>query len=279
MQRAQGSRSRILTPCHDMTGRPIEPRALALLAITAIAIIALGIYGPIPQPAGYHEFADQRSLVGIPHFANTLSNLPFLLVGIAGIFLFRHGIPAGALAPLKPAYLVLFASVALLFFGSAWYHLAPSDATLAWDRLPMTLAFMAFFAAIIGEHISLRLGRRLLLPLLMLGVLSVVYWRLSDSGDGGDLRLYVLVQFLPMLLIPAIILLYPPALRPMRHVWALLGLYGVAKVLECLDEPVLRATGLVSGHTVKHLVAAIAVYAFLLGLSRRRPVPSTLSGQ
>ena len=256
-----------------MTKRPVPLKGVLLLALAAIATVAVGLHGPIPQPSGYHAFADGRSLAGIPHFADTVSNLPFLLVGVAGLALFLRGTPRGALPALRPAYLAFFAGTALLFPGSAYYHLAPSDSTLAWDRLPMTLAFMAVFAIIIGEHVSPRLGGRLLLPLLLFGAFSVLYWRATDSGNGGDLRLYVIVQYLPMLLIPAIVLLYRSALQPTSCLWALLGSYGAAKALEFLDAPVFRATGFVSGHTLKHLAAALGVSFLLLGIVRRRPAP------
>ena len=252
---------------------PPQLRGVLLLVLAAIAVVAVGLHGPIPQPSGYHAFADGRGLLGIPHFADTLSNLPFLLVGVTGLILFSRRTPPGALPALRPAYLSFFLGTALLFPGSAYYHLAPSDSTLAWDRLPMTLAFMAVFAIIIGEHISPRLGIRLLLPLLLFGALSVLYWRATDSGNGGDLRLYVIVQYLPMLLIPVIVLLYRSALEPTSYLWALLGSYGVAKALEFLDAPVLRITGVVSGHTLKHLVAALGVWFLFLGFIRRRPVP------
>lgn len=261
----------------SMLKRLPDVRALVLLVAAFIAVVAVGLHGPIPQPSGYHAFADGRSLFGIPHFADTLSNLPFLLVGIAGLLLFGRRSPQGALPLLRPAYLTLFTATALLFPGSAYYHLVPSDATLAWDRLPMTIAFMAVFAIIIGEHISPRLGRRLLLPLLLFGALSVLYWRATDSGNGGDLRLYVVVQYLPMLLIPAIVLMYRSALEPTSYLWALLGSYGLAKALEFLDAPVLRITGFVSGHTLKHLAAALGVAFLLLGFMRRRAAPNGAS--
>ncbi|MFN7987907.1 MAG: alkaline phytoceramidase [Thermoanaerobaculia bacterium] len=257
------------------TRKPSLPlRGVLLLTVAAVAIVGVALHGPIPQPSGYHDFADGRSLGRIPHFADTLSNLPFLLVGVAGLTLFWRRTPPGALPALRPAYLAFLVGTALLFPGSAYYHLAPTDSTLAWDRLPMTLAFMAVFAIIIGEHISPRLGIRLLLPLLLFGALSVWYWRATDSGNGGDLRLYVLVQYLPMLLIPVIVLLYRSALAPTSYLWALLGSYGAAKALEFLDAPVFRMTGFVSGHTLKHLAAALGVYFLYLGFIRRRPAPA-----
>jgi hypothetical protein len=245
-----------------------------LLGVVVVATTAVTLYGPIPQPADYHAFADGRALLGVPNFADTLSNVPFLAVGLAGLFLLRRGVPPGGLPALRPAYVTLFAGTALLGPGSAWYHLAPSNPTLTWDRLPMTVAFMSFLTIVIGEHVGVRLARRLHLPLLLAGVLSVVYWRATDSGDGGDLRPYVLVQFVPMLLVPATLLLYRCALEPTWHLWALVACYGAAKGLELADEPVLAATGFVGGHTLKHLASAAGLAFLLPALVRRRPPES-----
>jgi hypothetical protein len=249
-----------------------QVRPLILFGVTLVAILALAVHGPIPQAADYHSFADQRPWLGLPNFSNTLSNLGFLLVGAAGLWALRRGVPAGGLALLRPAYLVFFDSTALLFPTSGIYHLWPSNATLAWDRLAMAIAFMAFFAAVIGEYIDSRLGARLLVPLVLIGIVSVAYWRLTDTGDGGDLRPYLLVQFLPMLLIPFIAVSYPPSLRPPWYLWALLASYGLAKLLELLDDPILRLSQGLSGHTLKHIVAAIGIAFFLLGLYLRRSV-------
>ena len=247
-----------------------DPRLVVLLGIVLCAVIGLAVHGPIPQPVGYHQFADQRSFFGVPHFNDTFSNLPFLVVGLAGLFALRRGVPSGGLEALRPAYAIFFAGSALLLLGSGYYHLYPSDATLTWDRLPMTVAFMAFFAVVIGEHMDPRLGLRFLAPLVSLGIVSIAYWRLTDNGDGGDLRLYVLVQFLPMLLIPLIALLYRSSLRPSSYLWALLASYGLAKALEFLDQPIFNATHFISGHTLKHLAAALGITFFLIGLYRRQ---------
>ncbi len=250
-------------------------RGLVILGLSLAAGLALLIHGPIPQDAAYHGFADQRAYWGMPNGVDTLSNLAFLVVGLAGLHALRRGVPAGGLPPLRLAYALFFAGAALLFPTSGYYHLWPDNAGLAWDRLAMTISFMAFFASILGEHVSPRLGARLLLPLILLGILSVVYWRLTDQGDGGDLRLYLLVQFLPMLLVPFILLTYPSRLRPTAYLWAVIGWYLLAKGLESLDEPILHLTGLVSGHSLKHLAAALGIASFLLALYRRRPDPES----
>lgn len=255
-----------------MTREPRRWRYWLILAIVAAAVLALARHAPIPQDTSYHAFADCRSALGIPNIANVLSNLPFLLVGVAGLLaLYRERLP-GALKQLFAAYTLFFFGSALIAFGSAYYHLAPDNGTLVCDRLPMTLAFMAFVAIIIGEHLRPAWGRRGLPLLLLFGILSVVYWWLTEMRGHGDLRPYVLVQFLPILLIPIILLLFPSALSNVGLMWATVGTYAAAKVLELLDERIYRALRMVSGHTLKHLMAAVGVYCLLLALRRRSPV-------
>jgi hypothetical protein len=169
---------------------------------------------------------------------------------------------------------VLSVGVTLVGIGSGYYHWQPSNQTLVWDRLPMTLAFMALFAIVLGEHIALILTRRLLLVLLVLGVLSVVYWRITEQAGHGDLRAYILVQFLPILLIPLILLLYP---RPGDGaLWLALAAYVIAKLLEQFDVTVYAHLGVISGHSLKHVAAAAGMAALLLGLRSRisRPAPA-----
>ncbi len=171
---------------------------------------------------------------------------------------------------LFPAYHILFAGVLLTAFGSAWFHLAPDNDTLFWDRLPMTIAFMSLVAIIVGEHISERLGRSLLWPLLAVGAISVIYWDYSEAQNAGDLRLYGLVQFLPMLLIPAILLVYESVFDRTRFIWILFVLYALAKAFELLDAPLYSLGELVSGHSIKHLCAALGPIVLLYGGMKRR---------
>ncbi|MBI2224282.1 MAG: ceramidase domain-containing protein [Betaproteobacteria bacterium] len=247
-------------------------RLSILLAVAAASAVAVAFLEPIAQPSGYHVFADRRRIWGVPNFWDVVSSLPFLAVGLAGTIQLLGPWPRGALLSLRPAYLFFFISMIFAAFGSAYYHLAPTHDTLVWDRLPMAVAFMAFFAVIVGEHISARLGRLLLWPLLAFGLVSVAYWHVTEEAGRGDLRLYIIVQYLPMALIPLILLLFPSAFSHVRWIWALLGAYGVAKLLELADEPVFSALHVVSGHTLKHLVAALGVYLFLHALRRRHPL-------
>jgi hypothetical protein len=235
----------------------------ALLSIIACAGIILTLFThPIPQSPEYHRFADDRNLCGIPNFWNVMSNLPFVIIGIVGIaFLLRRRkettFDAGGLT--------FFSGILLTGFGSVWYHLHPDNHTLIWDRLPMTIAFMAFFSVIIRECMHAEAGKKLLWPLLFLGVLSVYYWQMTESRGQGDLRFYFLVQFLPMLLIPLILLLFKSHGLPKRYFWLVLFAYVIAKVFEIKDVEIFHTTG-ISGHTVKHLMAAVAPLIFLVGL-------------
>jgi hypothetical protein len=251
----------------------VRLRAPLLLVVALAMIVALAVHAPIAQDLAYHRFADARTLLGIPNFWNVASNLPFVIVGAFGLFALPRRLHAIEPA-LKSAYLVLFLGVALVGFGSGYYHWSPNNETLVWDRLPMTLAFMAFFAIILGEHVSLSLARWLLWPLLAFGVGSVLYWQASERAGHGDLRPYILVQFLPMLLIPLILLLYP---RPGRGaIWLALAAYVAAKLFEQFDAQVYAALGGISGHSLKHLAAAAGMAALLAGLRApiSRPMPS-----
>ena len=169
---------------------------LAMLAL-AVTVAALAL-PPLPQPLEYHQFADQRTLLGIPNFFNVSSNVAFLLVGGAGVvLLLRNRSPHASQPLLDPSvrrpYLVLFAAVALTCVGSAYYHLAPDNSRLAWDRLPMSVGFMALLAAMISERIHPRAGMALLGPLVLVGIASVLYWQWSEAAGTGNLRPYVAV--------------------------------------------------------------------------------------
>ena len=246
-------------------------RDIAVFAGTALVVIAVLVFvGPIPQDPAYHAFADARPFLGIANFANVVSNLPFLVIGAWGVgYVMRHG-HAVCLPGLELAYVVFFSGVLLTALGSAYYHLVPANEPLAWDRLPMTIGFAGLFAIIVGEFVSARIGRLLVIPLLIVGIVSVEYWIWSETRGAGDLRPYALFQFLPMLLIPIILLLYRPAIGHARYFWVMLGCYALSKTAEFLDAPIFAAGGIVSGHTLKHLFAAAATGTLLYALTQRR---------
>jgi hypothetical protein len=226
-----------------------------LLALAAAAAIA-GVFllDAIPQDPGYHAFADRREFFGVPNFWNVASNLPFLAVGALGLaWAGRIASPA-----LATHYRVLCTSIALVAFGSGWYHLAPSNASLAWDRLPMTVAFMALFTALVADRVSWLLGRALLWPMVAAGIASIAWWLRTEAAGAGDLRAYALVQFLPMLLIPLVLLLWRDGSLAARWLWLAFAAYVLAKLAEHFDATFFAATRLTGGHALKHLAAALA---------------------
>jgi len=242
-----------------------------LIILSAILIAAVFFIEPIPQDPAYHLFADTRSFLGVPNFWNVMSNIPFLLIGTAGIYYSRFKDRPGMMTELQYAYIVFFAGVFLTGFGSAYFHYAPGNSTLVWDRLPMTLGFMGFVAIIVGEHISLPAAKRMLVPLLIVGAGSVTYWNITETRGAGDLRPYAIVQFLPMLLIPLILLMYRSAYDKVGFLWFMIALYALSKLFEELDSETYEIGQLISGHSIKHVVAAVSAVVFLHGLHTRRP--------
>lgn len=240
---------------------------LAVLVLFAVAAALGAAWLPrIPQDPAYHGFADRRTLLGIPNAFNVLSNLPIALAGVFGALRLRRlAVPGQAMAGA-----VLCAAAVLVAAGSSWYHLAPSTAGLALDRLPIAAGFMALLALVIGDRVSARAGRLVLWPLVILGVASVVYWYWSETAGRGDLRPYAMAQFLPLLLIPLLLLSTRPASLRAMWLWATLASYALAKVSEHFDWPIFQVTdGLISGHTLKHLFGALAVLCALIALPVR----------
>jgi predicted membrane channel-forming protein YqfA (hemolysin III family) len=229
---------------------------------------------PLPQNPEYHNFADQRSFLGMPHFWNVVSNLPFALIGLLGcLWLLRTGSTSTTFVEPRErvAYFVFFLGEFLTCFGSAYYHSAPSNPTLVWDRLVFSLMLTSLFTIVVAEFVSVRVGRVLLVPMVGLGLFSVLYWGWSESAGRGDLRFYILVQFYPLLAIPLIILLFPSRYSHGGAFLATWVLYAAAKGCEHYDSQIQALTGFWSGHTLKHLVAAGASYVPLHALRRRSP--------
>lgn len=246
---------------------PLSVLALATLA----AIAALFLLPPIAQDPAYHNFADQRTMLSVPHFLNTASNLPFAVVGIWGLWVLSKRKGCFLVASERWPYRIFFAGVALTSVGSSYYHLAPSNDRLFWDRLPMTLGFMSIFAAVIGERINVKLGLRLLGPFLFTGLASVLYWRMTEASGAGDLRLYAVVQFYPLLAIPLMLALFPPRYTRGWGLIAALAVYGSAKVFEMTDAAIFSAGEIISGHSLKHIVAAASGLFVLQMLEKRAP--------
>ncbi|QFU25482.1 ceramidase [Shewanella eurypsychrophilus] len=236
-------------------------RHAVLICTIVISFVWIFSLDAISQDVGYHQFADNRGLLFIPHFLDLVSNLPFLIIGVLGV---RFCL-ASERRRKHAEWSVFFIGVILVSLGSAYYHFAPSNESLLWDRLPMTLGFMGLFSALMKESLGLRVGRFILVPAIILGITSVFYWRAVD-----DLRLYYWVQLLPIVTIPLVLLLYKSGSSHRGYLLIGLACYLMAKITEYLDETIYLVTfESVSGHTLKHLFTAGACYSILLMLRRR----------
>ena len=272
-----------IAPCGRSSAEAQMRMRVAALVVAVLLCFAIAFhFPPIPQDPAYHHFADTRTIAGIPDFWNVVSNALFLVFGVMGIaFTMRRHHLDDSHRFLSPAerwpYLIFFIGVLLTAFGSSYYHWNPNNATLVWDRLPMTLGFMSLLAAMIGERVGLRAGLVSLAPLLAFGLFSVVYWDVTESRGHGDLRLYALTQFGSLLVLLLLLALFPPRYTRGSDFMVALGFYVLAKALEVLDRRVFHATrGAMSGHALKHIAAAFAAYWILRMLKLRAPVPAPL---
>jgi hypothetical protein len=241
-------------------------KLLILILVLALFTFALFIsLDPIPQPMEYHAFADSRKFLGIPNAFDVISNLAFVVVGGGWLYWLRRTKSREGGHFQKTSeyriYQLFFLSVFFTGFGSAYYHLEPNNATLVWDRLPLAVAMVTILAAVIAERVHLKLGEWISIPLVIYAVVSVIYWDYSERQGSGDLRLYLLVQCLPLVLIPLILLMYPNRDRLIKYmIIALVGLLG-ARFTEFYDKEIFCLTSeTISGHTLKHLFAALAVF-------------------
>ena len=250
-------------------------RVLILMGLLVIGLFCLVALDPIPQSPNYHWFADTRSVLGIPNFNDVASNAGFAVVGILGAAVVVGSTHRAIFAEPSDAwpYLLFFIGVALVSVGSAYYHWAPSDNRLLWDRLPMSIAFMAFSSAIVADRIDLKAGNIWLLPVLIgFGVASLAYWNWTESFGRGDLRFYGFVQFYPMVAIPIVCLLFPEyRYLAGRYIALVVAWYALSKLLEHFDREVFDLLGhTFSGHTLKHLAATMATFVVLRILLARR---------
>ncbi|KAF7803628.1 alkaline phytoceramidase (APHC) [Senna tora] len=245
----------------------MRKRTVFAWVVAVVCFIVLMIVTPtIPQSQEYHDFADQRTFFGIPNALNVISNFPFLVIGLIGLVLcYQENYFKFSLQGELWGWTCFYVGVAAVAIGSSYYHLKPDDARLVWDRLPMTVAFTSIMAIFIIERIDERKGMISIVPL----VLAVVI-EMRDSLFFDDLRPYALVQFVPCIVIPLMAILLPPMYTHSTFwLWAA-GFYLLAKVLEAADKMVYEWTHhIVSGHTLKHLSAALVPVFLTLMLAKR----------
>src|SRR5687767_3952118 len=129
-----------------MTLKHFKAPDIILILVTVISFLIVFSMNRVGQDPAFHSFADQRNFFGIPNFYNVITNVPFVIVGVAGLIFFLSNKDGDKQLP---ARVILFVSVIAIGFGSAWYHYNPANSSLVWDRIPMTLTFMSYFSIVV----------------------------------------------------------------------------------------------------------------------------------
>ncbi|MBO43075.1 MAG: alkaline phytoceramidase [Rhodospirillaceae bacterium] len=244
-----------------------------LVGILIVLMVGALLLEPLPVDPNYHKFAARRSIWGIPNFSDVVSNLPFGIFGLMGLWLVfgssgrtifetrYHAVP----------YVIFFGAVSAITIGSSYYHWAPANGPLFWDRVPIAIAFMGLFAAFLADRIGQKMGVFCFMPSLIVFASGSLLWDLSHIGQGGDLRFYALVQIYPIITLPLLCWLFPKShYTTTKHMLLMVGWYVLAKILEVLDHSIYALLGgVVSGHSLKHLVASMAVFTVILMLKSR----------
>jgi hypothetical protein len=248
-----------------------------VIAFTLLCVVAAFVVPPMAQPLDYHDFVDRRAWFGIANFDDVASNISFLVAGVAGLVVvirretrFEYGYE-------RVAYAVFFIGMLLTAFGSSYYHLTPDNERLFWDRLPMTIAFMSLIATQVSERVNVRAGLYMLVPMLILGAASVVYWRATERAGAGNVMPYGILQGYSIVILLLATVLLPSRYTRGNDFYWVFAWYVAAKLLELFDRQIFALGGLVSGHTLKHLAAGIAGLVVCRMLVRRELAASVVA--
>lgn len=212
------------------------------------------------------------TFLDIPNALDVLSNVALVVVGFLGIITAGKRLRDNSFNAAVFQYLIFFSGVFLTGFGSFYYHLSPSNETLIWDRLPITILSIGFFCSVIAEMVSPKASLYLVGPLLLIGIGSVLYWNYTESLNCGDLRLYGVVQFLPLILIPLILLMYKLPENYLPFIIGLVFFYALSRLTEAFDHQIFETLRILSGHTLKHLFAAAAAFCIFIMMKNREDI-------
>lgn len=248
--------------------------AFCLLTLWLVALwvgpVLLDALGIALNPHGHshlhghgHPFVDARTMLGLPNAMDVLSNLPLALAGVWGLLVLpRSALPCAT----RRAAQVFFGGLLLTGFGSALYHWAPDATGLVWDRLGMAVTFAGALSLAVAERVGQGPARPMLWVALGLALVSAALPHLI-----GNVLPWAVVQFGGLALIVWAALQRPAASAIGVRLGALIAWYALAKALELNDTAVFHATGeLVSGHSLKHLAAALAAWPVLAAVRAPR---------
>jgi hypothetical protein len=230
-----------------------------LLLVFAITVMVLCLLDPIAQDLAYHNFSDCRTYFGVPHFMDVVSNIFFVIIGFMGLRMAARAYRKTTMVNFLMVF-ILFTGVFFTGLGSAFYHFEPNNFTLIFDRLPMTLVFTAFFSSIIYDYVGRRIGAISFYSLFLIGIHSIFYWYYTELNGVGDLRLYAFIQFFPVVAVPLILIFYKNNQLYTKQLMLVFFAYALSKLFEYYDAQIFSILKVISGHTIKHLFSALAIY-------------------
>jgi hypothetical protein len=247
----------------------VANRSRWLLAFTVLCVVAAFFVPAIPQWLDYHRFADRRSVLGIANFFDVASNSGFLLAGLAGLCIVWGGRARFEFARERWPWTAFFLGILLTAFGSSYYHLAPDNERLFWDRLPMTFAFMGLVSSQIVDRLSVRAGIASLAPLLIAGAASVIYWRWTERVGAGNVAPYGIVQGYAVVVLLMLALGERSRYTRGSDLGWIFFWYVLSKLFEFFDAGAFALGHVVSGHTLKHVAASGSAFVACSMLLRR----------
>ena len=236
---------------------------IGLFATVILVFTAFWSILPIQDASSYFNFADQRCILGINNFSDVASNLAFTIVGLLGFYWIKNNVSLTYEFKLLGNFLAT--AMLLVSMGSAFFHYIPTVERLFWDRVPMVLGFISLIGLLVVDRVNKKLGLRTFYILFILSVITLALWRLNYL----DLRPYLLIQFGALLFVVLIILLKSRGTISNSAIWISFGFYILAKIFEIADTFMWNLTGFISGHTMKHLAAALAMLVLLKTFRRR----------
>ncbi len=233
----------------------------------AAALLAAAVWGPVWADSGHqHGFADQRWLLGIPCVGDVLSNLAFALAGLWGLIALWRLAPGALDACSRALSALFFVGLVATAAGSTAYHWQPQDTGLLWDRLGMVLPFAGLLGLAANGRVSRRAGWSAAGAVLVAGPLAVLWWART-----GNVMPWAVVQLGGMLVVAVLALLPRRESALAVHLGAVIAMYALAKLFEAADHAVFDATAQwVSGHSLKHVLAAGAAWPVLQALAALR---------
>ncbi len=249
-----------------------------IIGILSVGMVFIPIFiPPISQSVDYHQFADQRTYFGISNFFNVVSNIFIFSPGLVGLILLLQ--PRESLLYItfikfseRWPYFILFLSVMMASLASAYYHLAPDNARLVWDRIPIAIGIVALLSTVLIERINTNIGFILLPFFILFGVGSVIYWDWSEQSGLGNLNYYIVVQLYSILAIILLSKYFFSRYTGGTGIYVVIIVYAFAKLAESLDHEIYSLGKMISGHSVKHLLVGLAVFQIVRILQNRRPL-------